>query len=216
MHPDLTKLISLAGAPLGAPLTRLPEEIIQQYGPLSRELEELCVARNGFFAFESALHVFPVGVTRHGYDLERWNDGDLWRDEYADATAGRLFFAEDVFGEQFCLTDGAIARFHPETGESELIAPSLDGWAGLLLDGYAAETGYPLAHAWQTLHGPLPASQRLLPAIPFVLGGDYTLDNLVARDAVEGMRFRAYLARQLRELPDGAEVEIEFLDHRSV
>ena len=43
----------------------------------------------------------------------------------------------------------------------------------------------------------------------------YTLDNLAAQDALEGMRFRAYLARQIRDLPDGAELQIEFVDDSS-
>jgi hypothetical protein len=71
---------------------------------------------------------------------------------------------------------------------------------------YEFSTGYPLAAEWQALHGRLPARTRLVPKKPFVVGGDYVVSNLYDLDAVEGMRFRASLAVQMRDLPDGTKV----------
>lgn len=75
----------------------------------------------------------------------------------------------------------------------------------------AIETGYPLASEWQALHGPLPEGKRLLPKIPFVLGGAYDVDNLYAADALAGMKFRADIWKQLRDLPEGAKVELRIV-----
>jgi hypothetical protein len=105
--------------------------------------------------------------------LEEWNSQTLWRSAYGDLTNGLLFFAEDIFGDQFCLTGAAsgVFRFDAERGETESIADSLEGWADRILSDYRVETGWPLASEWQAKHGSLELGMRLQPKIPFVYGG---------------------------------------------
>jgi hypothetical protein len=50
---------------------------------------------------------------------------------------------------------------------------------------------------------------RLLPKLPFVLGGEYNLDNLYLANSVEGMRFRGSIARQIQNIPDGNKVVLK-------
>jgi hypothetical protein len=80
------------------------------------------------------------------------------------------------------------------------------------LQDYEGETGYPLAHAWQQRHGPLPLSHRLVPVIPFVLGGTFDLSNLHAVDMAHSMTVRAGISRQLHHLPDGTRVHFTISD----
>jgi len=47
-----------------------------------------------------------------------------------------------------------------------------------------------------------------MPKIPFFLGGTYSMENLWCGDAVEGMRVKADLAIQTRNVPDGDQVRI--------
>jgi hypothetical protein len=204
----LQKLLSVAGPPLSltAP-DPLPAD-----GQRSQELGDLLAARNGFFAFESALHLFPAGAPVAGHDLVGWNAPSLWRSEYGDMADALLFFGEDIFGGQFALRGQEIVTFDPETGAVNPMAATLDEWAGLLLDDYETVTGFPLAHQWQADHGALQPGVRLLPKLPFVLGGKYTVDNLYELDAVKGMRVRADVARQLRDLPDGAAVSYRVVE----
>jgi hypothetical protein len=171
-------------------------------------LDELLRRRNGFYAFENALHVFPVGTAAGVMDLERWNDENLWRHEYRGLTAGCLFFAEDAFAAQFCFKDGRIFRFEPETARFDDLAKDIEEWAALLLDDYAALTGWPFAHEWQALYGPLPTGKRLAPKLPFMLGGDYSPETLWACDPVERLRLAADLERQTARLPDGTRVRL--------
>jgi hypothetical protein len=164
--------------------------------------------RNGFYAFEAALHVFPVskvGCMR----LEEWNSESLWRDRYGDLTRGLLFFAEDVFQDQFCLSEGGVLRFESEVGRTRPVADTIEEWALKILQDYSQETGWALANKWQAEHGPLRAGKRLMPKIPFFLGGAYALDNLWSGDAVEGMRFKADLALQTKDVPDGSQIRLE-------
>jgi hypothetical protein len=195
----LGRLLSAAGAPLGPPLRRR--------AGLPAELAELLRSANGFFAFESALHVLPSAPSPAGtMTLQLWNDHDLWRSAYGFRADGLTFFAQDVFGWQFALNEDGVVTFDPEIGEVVPLADTLEGWADQVLKGYDLLTGYQLAHAWQVRNGPLPANARLLPKRPFVLGGAYTVDNLYAVDAVEGMRLRGHLAREIKDLPDGSSV----------
>jgi len=145
-------------------------------------------------------------------DLGRWNEDHLWRSGYQDMADGYLFFAEDVFGGQFAIKDGTVFSFDPETGEVDVMAQTMESWAAVLLDDYEVNTGYPLAHEWQVHNGALPDGIRLIPKRPFVLGGDFLVENLYPLGSVQGMRLRAELAHQLRDLPDGATVNFTVVE----
>lgn len=178
------------------------------------ELGKMLALKNGFYAFESALHVFSAPASNlipSEWDVIEWNRHDLWRFEYEGLVDGLFFFAEDVFGVQFAIQGDLIVSFDPESGEIKNIADTLDGWAELILNNYPMMSGYPLAHAWQQLNGVLPMGKRLLPKIPFILGGQFEVNNLVAVDAVDGMRYRGELWRQLRDLPDGTQIRLKVL-----
>jgi hypothetical protein len=205
MPAALDKLLQIASPALAPAAPSVPADLLAQPGAAA--LGDLLGRRNGFYAFESALHVFPVG-SEGTQDLAGWNAPGLWRDAYGGLADGLLLFAEDLFGGQFALRDGEVVTFEPETGEVEALARDLEGWARALLDDYELLTGQPLAHAWQRRHGPLPAGRRLLPKTPFVLGGAYEVENLYPLEAVQGMRLRGDIARQLKDLPDGARVRL--------
>ena len=203
------KLLSISSEALGAKVDAI-HEFLGKYA-LGAELFQMIEAKNGFYAFEHALHVFPLRSDITGtMTLEDWNSDTLWRNAYGGLADGFLFFAEDIFADQFCLSarqDG-ILRFSAETGETTLLAESIGRWAELLLSNYKGETGWTLAHEWQSKNGQLQFGQRLHPKIPFVLGGKYQLDNLYADDAVERMLFNGDLATQLKDLPDGAQIRL--------
>jgi hypothetical protein len=210
MSQSVEKLLSLAGEPLGPPLASAAGVDGQ---PLAGDLIDAILSRtNGFYAFESALHVFPLTGHPGTFGIDSWNDPGLWRDLYRGLADGFLFFAEDVFGGQFALKDDRICSFDPETGESTQIAKSLDEWARALLDDFEVMTGHPIAHQWQVANGPVRPGDRLIPKVPFVLGGDYSMSNLIVMDAARGMRFRAELAVQIRDLPDGTPVTFKIVD----
>ena len=202
-RPPIDVLLSIAGPALvNAP------PVLRAKHARSEELLALLQRRNGFYAFGGALHVFPAGGG--GMDVDRWNEPALWRDGYEDLIPAHcLCFAEDVFGHPFMLTADGVERLDPETAERELVASSIEDWAQRLLDEHRVMTGWPLAQAWQEQHGVLQPGVRLVPKLPFVVGGEPTVDNLYAAMAVEAMRFRADLARQIAELPDGTELMFE-------
>ncbi len=199
------KLLSISSEPLAA----RPEALVKALEPyvLGPELLHMLERRNGFYAFESALHVFPL-TSPVGMSLEEWNAESLWRHGYEDLTEGLLFFAEDIFQNQFCLSADGVLRFYAETGATAFMGDSIESWAEKILGGNGNETSWQLASRWQAENGPLPTGKRLMPKIPFFLGGAYSIENLWAGDPVEGMRFKADLALQTRKLPDGSAVRL--------
>ncbi|WP_238346708.1 SMI1/KNR4 family protein [Pseudomonas viciae] len=187
-----------------------PERLGLSHGLLDRLADQLfgmLRRRNGFYAFECALHVFPTHSSQQEIGIYDWNANALWRSGYKYMADGCFFFAEDVFGGQFCFKDGKVYIFDPEIGSLEYLADDIESWAKSILVDFDVLTGHPLAHQWQKQNGQLPAGKRLLPKVPFVLGGEFVLDNLYLADAVEGMKLRADIASQIRDLPDGAQIK---------
>lgn len=208
----IQKLLSIGGNSLSHQPVSVNVAGFDDYGKLAVELLNLLGQKNGFYAFESALHVFPAAPFENEMTLSRWNSHGLWRHEYNELAEKMLFFAEDAFGNQLCLHDGQVSLFDAETGGLEPQGRTLDAWAKRLLEDYQVLTGHPLLHQWQTRNGALPVGKRLMPKIPFVLGGQYALDNLYPIGAVSGMKTRGNLARQIKDLPDGAQVQFRIID----
>ena len=145
-------------------------------------------------------------------DLETWNSEQLWRECYGTLAENCLFFAEDIFGVQFCILNDKICSFEPETGDIKEISDSLDFWAKYILEDYKVLTGYPIAHLWQKQYRSIPINTRLVPKIPFVCGGKFEIDNLYLIDATEGMKFRASIAQQIQNSPDGTNISIKIVN----
>lgn len=204
-HTAIEKLLSLGSEPLAASPSD-PPALLEGF-TLGHELFRTLQRKNGFYAFESALHVFPLS-SPDSMSLEEWNSVALWREGYGDLTNGLLFFAEDAFQDQFCLSSSGVMRFISETGRTKPLAASIEDWASVLLRNFGTETNWTLASAWQSIESPLPPGKRLMPKTPFFLGGAYSVENLWVGDAVEGMRFKADLAAQTKDLPDGASVRL--------
>ena len=209
MKSNLSKLLALASEPISR-YRVAPIEIIANYGShhLVQELSGFLAQRNGFFAYEKALYVRPFDVSMPEYGLSTWNAQSNWRNAYQGLADNCLFFAEDIFGDQFAIQHGGIVRFKPETGDVEAIADSLDGWADAILQEPEVETGYPVALNWTATYGAFANNQRLIPKTFFVIGGGYELENFYAFDCAESLRLRAEFAIQISELPDGQAIDL--------
>lgn len=212
MRSELTRLLEAAETTFSQAPPSLDAWARRHAGPRLPELEHLYGQKNGFLAFDHALRVFPAVPASHDLSLNRWNSPRLWRDAYGDLADGPLFFADDIFGGQFCVRQGHIFAFDPETAAFEFLAQDLEGWARVILSDIDFRTGRPFARDWQAMHGPLEPTQRLVPKRLFMLGGTFELENFYVLDAVQAMRFRGEVAYQTHDLPDGAQVRFVVTD----
>ena len=153
---------------------------------------------NGLIACEGALLIRPLNPVVEIYDLEEWNRKPLWKDKYSFIDLAPVcFFAENAFGEQWGVIDDKIVFFDPETGELSLFAENIDDWAKIILDDYEYHTAWPLMHDWQVDNGAIGYGYRLIPIKPFVMEGEFAVDNLHSVKDVDGMLYRGDIAVQL-------------------
>jgi len=208
---SIQKLAEIGSKPLMLTLDeKAGKEVLAKSGA-GADLLELLALKNGFYAFESALHVLPVSRDDwfNEQDLQRWNDSKLWKHAYGEQSNlnGLMLFAEDVIGVQFGFLADQIVRFDPETGEIEEMCSTLDEWAEMVLSDYDTELGYPLAREWQKQNGPLQKGNRLVPIVPLIAKeSSFEPSNFYQLEAVKGMLARADLAMQLKSLPDNQAV----------
>jgi hypothetical protein len=202
----LEKLLDIASQPLSA---HEPDASAVQRLTSFPELLRMLRARNGFAVFESALIAFPTIPVADVPSIFDWNAADGWRSNYLDVLPiCYMCFAHDLFGLQFAISSEDVIRFNPETGEVRRYANSLVGWADRLLDNFEEDTAWPLAHEWQTLHRGLRPDERLLPKQPFVLGGDYVVENLSVVGCRSAMAYWARLYKATRNVPDGGRISL--------
>jgi hypothetical protein len=212
MNDALEKLLDVSSDAICAVRPVLADNGRAFQNPLTGELFEILKRKNGFYAFESALHVYSTEAVGGNVGLFEWNSPSLWIAEYGGMADGCLFFAEDIFGVQFCIKSEGIFSFEPETGALTFLSASVGEWAEKIMLDYDLLTGHKLAKSWQEANGAIASGNRLMPKTPFVLGGEFSRDNLFSLNAVKGMRARADLALQIRDLPDGASVQWKVVD----
>jgi len=211
MSTSIEQLTKLGSEPLSLALVAFEDDMQISDKCNIKALQSMLSLKNGFYAFESALHVFPAASTLTELGLSEWNASSLWRYAYNGQADGAIFFAEDIFGVQFAIRGEAVFTFDPEVGEFEFFANSLEDWAEQLLQSYKLLTGFPLAHEWQIYHGKIPSSHRLLPKFPFCLGGEFKVENLYLLNSTKGMLLRAEIAMQLKDSPDGTSVKLKIV-----
>lgn len=178
---------------------------------LMNELAVLLSKKNGCYGFESALHILPFNTIGAEIGILEWNKSDLWISSYHGLADDAFYFAEDIFGNQFCLKDNGVYTFEPETGSFDYLASSIDEWCEVIINDYSLLTGYPLAHTWQQIHGAIPEGYRLVPKLPFVAGGEYKTENLYLEKSIVAMKRRAVLALQIKDVPDGGSITLKDL-----
>ena len=198
-----TALETLAGL-AGPALSNAPvSEAVASFRPLAAFLS----LKNGFFAFDGALQVFPAAESVDSYSFDFWNSPLFWRHCYRGMTDNMLFFAQDIIGTQFAIRGDGVYAFEPETAACNFIGKNLEDWARAVLENADEMVGWSLALDWKEKNGPLKPIERLMPKIPIICNGPATLDNLRAVEAGRAMRARGNLAVAVSQAPAGAVIK---------
>lgn len=115
-------------------------------------------------------------------------------------------FGLDTFGDIFLLLGEGVARLSTETSAVDEFWPSIEAWLSELKDDPDTMVGRGFLLNWQSQNGDLKNGHRLAPKMPFIFGGSYDLENIVSLPIQEILGFRAHIARQIRDLPDGSRI----------
>jgi len=172
-------------------------------------LDPLYRLTGGRLLRSGALWIFDPEVIRTGtYDNLYWNLGNSGR----GITHRPYAFAADAFGDLYAVHGDIIVKVETETNTAEVVSATVESWAYSVLADPDVELGEDFLRRWESKNGPLPRGQRLYPRIPFIFGGEFDLENVVAASFEEMLRFRAYLVEQTKDLPDGAKVMFHVVD----
>lgn len=166
---------------------------------------------DGFY-LKNALHLYGRSDSYKFHDLQYRSA--IINDLYGTITgrSGLASFGEDAFGNQLIYDHGGFHFLIIESGELELISESFTGFLQSVHQDLDYYSGYTLAKAWQLDHEPLSFEHRLTPKLPFILGGAFRTENLYKATWEYILRFNAHIAQQIKTLPDGTAINLDFTD----
>lgn len=177
-----------------------------------RDHKSLLSLHNGLTAFDGGLRIFGTqpGVLP---TLQEWNEQKGWRSAYKELIKENLvFFAEDVFGNQFAFDDGNILYFDVENGRVKPFAKSFSEWLSIILEDPVDTLQLMLYKSWLGKGERLDPSEHLCPVYPFVVNADPSLQELYRVKSMEDMRYKGNFAYQIKDIPDGAPIKIRVTD----
>lgn len=196
--------VTFTGPPLddGHLLDRLPANLAGLLGQI-----------NGFIQFHGGLHVRGACHEPDWHSLRDAWDGEaaFWR-LYPEVNQSDVPFAEDCMGDQFLLRDGVTHKLSAETGEIESLGIGLrEFFEAVAADPVKFLSLQPLLQH-QEDGGRLEPGQLLAASPPFCVEESADGVSLAAISTGERRRFLADLAAQLRDVPDGDQIEFRVVD----
>lgn len=167
-------------------------------GNLPAELQKLYQMKNGFIAFESSLRIYDIS------SMQVINNSIV-----SKLNSDLLFFGDSALGDGFCIKNSNFYKYDFEIGEFEFMGKNLEDFSKTLLLEYNYYTGYELARSWMNINGLLPLEKILMPKIPFSLGGEYVVDNLIDYPRNKGIQKKIEFHKKIREINDGEKVILQ-------
>jgi len=161
-----------------------------------------------------SLWILPATSVSTPYDILSWNEPTCWKDQFWSLIEleGIWFFGTDAFGRQFGFREtGDIFVLCIETGTLTRQNANFEEFLEEISKLDQTVTGGILYREFIEFHGAIPIEIRLFAKKPFVMGGDFVIDNLMPLKMIDGIHYYSQIANQIHALPDGSKVEIEFV-----
>ena len=162
----------------------------------------------GGFFFENAFLIYP-NLQNSKSILDFNNINNLMKSCFCDLIKGALFWGCEIFGNQFAFKDGSFYFFNIETAEFEFMGNSFDEVVVLLKSETEYFTGKSLLLKWQESYGIIANDERLCPKRPFVVGGEYEINNLYKLNIGQLIKYNGALANKISGLQDGTIIDFE-------
>lgn len=162
---------------------------------------------NGGLFFDQSLQFYSFTEERDYRNIAVVNE--TFKREYKGLFNRLVAFAQDVFGNQFAFNtlENCIVLFNIETAEQRIIADSFEDWLVMIEEDLDYLAGLSYARKWKKYHN-LGLDQRILPEVPFVIGGEYSLENFDISTFPYYISYNAQLAKQIFNLKDGENIEL--------
>lgn len=129
-----------------------------------------------------------------------------------DLPENSIIVGENILLDQFVkAADGQIGRLTLESGEIEFVCAN-ESLLTAMLEGEDGNyiTASSLLDDWQALHQrEIEPLHRLVPTLPFILGGEFVAENLHSVDREEAIGYLISVFSQTKELGDGTKVTLK-------
>jgi len=173
---------------------------------LPADLVRVLSDTNGFILHEGAVHVRGACLTPEWHSLRAaWRGPKAFHTLYDDVQSSDVPFAQDQVGDQFLIRGGVVLRLFAETGEIERLSDSLQDFFSRVSSDIEGFLNVGLSHTMQP-------GQLLHAYPPFCFRESGTGASLAALPATEVILVHADLARQIRDVPDGGQIEFKVTD----
>lgn len=167
---------------------------------------------NGCFLFKKSLQMFSFLNSHNDLLNIKSVNHDIKRLYAAFDLAKEEFFAQDIFGNLFYYDENGIGIFDIESGEKSAIAKNFYMFDSLLQEDFEYLTGVTYLNEWmRTTNLLLKDEERLCPKKPFIIGGEYEIENLYPKSSLMNWAFNADLAFQIKNTPDGTNINLKIL-----
>lgn len=165
---------------------------------------------NGGMFFGGSLILYSFGTTDSYAQISEVNSA-LNR-EFESLFKGLFAFGQDIFGNQFCFESGTtnIVFFGIDDGDKKMMSGSFKEWLTIMENDSDYYTGYPYLHRWKSSYQ-LRDGERLCPKIPFIIGGEYGIENFYTSGFPDYIRVNSSIAKQIFDLPDGQEIKLTII-----
>src|SRR5690348_3725097 len=178
-------------------------EILRELPP---ELAGILTEINGFILHDGALHVRGASLAPEWHSLRApWREPEPFSALYPTVQPADIPFAQDQVGDQFLLRHGHVLRLSAETGDVEPVANSVDDFLTRVSEDIEGFLNVGLCHTMKP-------GQLLLAYPPFLFRESGAATSLRSSPASEVIRFHGDLARQIRDLPDGSQVQVKLTE----
>ncbi len=166
---------------------------------------------NGGFFYDYSLQLYSYGSPFEFHDILKVNE--TIKKEYKSNIIGdAIFFGQDIFGNQFGYSGGAIIFFNAETGDREKIADNFDDWIEKLYSDLDYLTGRNIVKSWLNFNSSFNVGERLCPKKPFIIGGAYKVENLFPLAYPGYIAAYANIANQIFDLPNGTQIKLKIAE----
>lgn len=175
-------------------------------GTLPEALSSLLQETNGFVLYHGGLHVRGAAASPVWHSLRHAIHGEeAFHRLYGAVLPADIPFAQDCFGDQFLLKDGAVFRLAAETGEIEKTSANLE-------DFFSSVSSNPFEFLAFDPKLRLEPGQLLHAYPPFCAARPERGYSLRAVPALELIQLHADFAKQISDVPDGGRLQVRIVD----
>lgn len=181
-------------------------EDVEILSELPLELVQLLNERNGFILHQGAVHVRGACLGPEWHSLRSaWYGPNSFHLLYEAVEPTDIPFGQDQFGDQFLIRGGEIVRLSGETGGIEKLASTLEDFFRRADCEIEKFLNVSIDHKMEP-------GQLIFAYPPFCTQESGRLPALKAVPATELILIHAELAKQLKDLPDGGQIEFRLVD----